>query len=495
MHGLSRRTSATFGNGRVKTYDYEADSALKSITHQNLIETSPGEVHDAVWVFNYSPANQVSSKSLPIDFIYRTASAVDDDYVVNGLNQYTAIKGQAVTYDANGNLITSGIWAYTYDAENRLVTATNGLITATYVYGPLDRRIAKTVTTSGGNPVETRYLYAGSDVIAEFTGGGTLLRQYVHGPQVDEPVVMLDPTQPVADEQVQYYHADHAGTVVATSDNVGNLAEKYSYSSFGEVGIEGVEGNPYRFAGRRLDPETGLYFYRARYYNASLGRFLQIDPIGYQDSMGLYQYALNDPLNRIDPSGTLVIWVEADAIANLGVTPVEVNGSTGFYLSIPTSRGQKFSFGPYVAGGAGLGVHDGVAADFGFLQGDVRDFQGPSVEVSGDFGIFGFGAQLPLNSDGKPIGDKLGFSAGFGPQIGGSILVKNTEVFPWAGFDPSTESNSTDSGSSNSEGTAGNSSVSSTVNVGNVMQGANDRRDANQISGSVCIRLRAALCF
>ncbi|MEQ9110679.1 MAG: hypothetical protein RIF37_01200 [Rhodospirillaceae bacterium] len=57
-------------------------------------------------------------------------------------------------------------------AENCLVTATKGLLIAKYVYGPLDRRIAKTVTTSGGNPVETRYLYAGSDVISEFTGMG-----------------------------------------------------------------------------------------------------------------------------------------------------------------------------------------------------------------------------------------------------------------------------------------------------------------------------------
>jgi len=65
-------------------------------------------------------------------------------------------------------------------------------ITATYIYDPLDRRISKTVTTSGGNPVETRYLYAGENVIAEYEAGNTLLRQYVHSPGIKEPVAMFD---------------------------------------------------------------------------------------------------------------------------------------------------------------------------------------------------------------------------------------------------------------------------------------------------------------
>ena len=104
-------------------------------------------------------------------------------------------------------------------------------------------------------------------------------------------------------EVVYYYHFDSLGSVIALSDVNSVIVERYSYTAFGEPNRVSAVGNPYMFTARRYDTESGLYYYRARMYNAQIGRFLQPDPIGYGDGMNIYAYVANNPLNWIDPLG------------------------------------------------------------------------------------------------------------------------------------------------------------------------------------------------
>lgn len=216
--------------------------------------------------------------------------------IING-----AVGGTNYSYDENGNLTNDGTYKYYYDCENRLTDVNNqsDQAVASYKYVYQGRRVKKTVY--GSPDVVTKYCYDGDQVIAEYDGSSTLiLRKFMYGPGIDEPICMFKYVAPTG---IYYYHFDGLGSVVALSNTSGNMVERYSYDVFGEPNRTSSVGNPYMFTGRRYDDESDLYYYRARYYNPNIGRFLQIDPIGYVDGLNLYTYCGNNPVIRTDPKG------------------------------------------------------------------------------------------------------------------------------------------------------------------------------------------------
>ncbi|MDH4188518.1 MAG: hypothetical protein OEV08_16145, partial [Nitrospira sp.] len=214
-------------------------------------------------------------------------------------------------YDANGNqtnktnIITNNSTLYTYDAENRLTKVEEFAAgnptpasTSTYRYDGLGRRIQKTLSTQS-SALSTAYVYDGEDILLEYDGANVLQARYTHGPGIDEPIAVTK------GGATFFYHQDALGTVTDLTDSAGATAKSYSYDAYGNlVESPGTLEQPYTYTGREFDSETGLYYYRARAYDPRIGRFLQIDPIGFAEgSINLYLYTNDNPVDFSDPFG------------------------------------------------------------------------------------------------------------------------------------------------------------------------------------------------
>jgi RHS repeat-associated protein len=167
-------------------------------------------------------------------------------------------------------------------------------MSASYKYDPFGRRIEKNI-----NETITKYLYDKEDIIAEYDGNNQLLSHYIHGPGIDEPIAM------VKNSQSYFYHLDGLGSVTGITDSNGSVIQRYDYDSFGNI-VSMLDPNfkqPYTYTSREYDEETGLYYYRTRYYNAKIGRFITEDPIGLAGGINQFAYVGNNPVNWIDPWG------------------------------------------------------------------------------------------------------------------------------------------------------------------------------------------------
>ena len=216
-------------------------------------------------------------------------------YTANGLNQTTTAAGATLTHDARGNLTGDGVWTYAFDADNKLKSATKTGYAATLAYDA-EGRLRRT-TLAG---TITDLAYDGVDLVAEYDGAGTLLRRYVHGPGVDEPLVWYEGSTTTAKS---WLYADHLGSIIGTANSAGTSTAIHSYGPFGEPNV--TTGVRFRYTGQQY--LGGLNRTTTRHgstlYSPELGRFLQTDPIGTADDLNLYAYVGNNRGNFSDPTG------------------------------------------------------------------------------------------------------------------------------------------------------------------------------------------------
>ncbi len=299
----SRITSIADGVETID-YQYDATNQLTGTVYSDAGRTSEAYDYDL-------NGNRLSS--------HRSATYITDVH-----NRLVEDDTHTYEYDLEGNLIlrTSKADASTrtfeWDHRNRLTRVTDANSggqpqqVAEYAYDTADRRILKTVTPfaggAAGTSTSTGFVYDAEDIVLRFedadgpdgSAAPALSQRVLHGPGIDMPLLV----EIVGQGLTLSLLTDHLGTIHAEAATDGTIARR-TYDAYGAVtATQGTMRTDYAFTGRELDGETGLMYYRARYYDVEVGRFVGQDPLSFlAGDANLFRYVLGSPTLFIDPYG------------------------------------------------------------------------------------------------------------------------------------------------------------------------------------------------
>jgi RHS repeat-associated protein len=256
-------------------------------------------------------------------------------YNYNSSNELTSNSTGSYTYDANGNTLSdpSGK-SYSWSFENQLtsVTLPGSGGTVSFRYDPFGRRIQKS-----GPLGTTNYLYDGNgdSILEETDNSGNVLARYAQSLGIDQTLAELRSTV------ASYYEQDGLSSVTSLSNSSTTLANTYTYDSFGRLTAStGTLTNPLQYTGRDFDQETGLGYYRTRYYNYSVGRFINEDPARFMGGSNFYPYVGNSPIRLADPYGLAPV-DPADIALLLNLFPGAQYANGSMSVSLPCTEVTK----------------------------------------------------------------------------------------------------------------------------------------------------------
>lgn len=255
----------------------------------------------------------------------------------------TVVTNAGYKYDLAGNVTNIAYAGYRtlqlkWDGQYRLLNvATNGTAVESNRYDAFGRRISVQTGTN-----LTYFVYDGLHIVADIATNGSLVRSYTYGPGIDN---ILSMTVCDSTTNTYYFLKDHLGTVHALVDTNGAVVESYRYDAWGRVTVFGANnqqlnnsaiGNRFLFQGREYSWTTGLYYFRARWYDPVTGRWLSNDPIGLAGGLNQYVFVGNNPVNFVDPLGeTNRKFMPGGIVNNWTNSVVVVNHDTSVQLTIP----------------------------------------------------------------------------------------------------------------------------------------------------------------
>lgn len=287
----SRLTAKVLPNGIRQEYAYDKASRLVEIRFRK----SDGTLIDSI-AYAYDPNGRRVARTMNLPTNVETPMQGTYDEANRMTSITFPVTGQTCTlaYDANGNLASkacpSGTTTYTWDARDRLTAIAGPGVTASFRYDALGRRVQRVV-----NGLSTGYLYDGVQAVAEFGANEATL---LTGLAIDEAIGRF------AASGERTLLTDALGSVVAETRADQSIGTVYAYSPYGETVRSGEDsGNSTQYTGRENDG-TGMYYYRARYYEPTQRRFITEDPLDQRAEPNPYVFLRGDPFNNWDPLGT-----------------------------------------------------------------------------------------------------------------------------------------------------------------------------------------------